>query len=379
VDRDGPRLNAGAPSDVLAAYGLNPVPGIGPDSYPDYGAEHAVTAMDMRPMIRGRARRNPLVLMGCWSNMAEIAVGTGYGSYDVHNVEDRVSFIARMTSGALDRLNSARFLRMLTENIKRSMGVLDTIAFPRDNAANKPYWPSLVGAPSAPEGATMHWLTSTMITRNVKWSWTVNVEVPAGGSTLTGCRTVSGMWRTFSITEWGSISMKCIGYEMDTTEQRWSNNLWLQLGQGEDAPLCESVMSRLNLQAKDWQLTYKSHPAPSWAHTLDLIPDNAKLLSKTQRKVLLRCTCAYRTVAGGVANVLASIPPADLLAREREFYGGVEGQMPYPRKSSGETPCLIGKLDGMLLLQLTPETGRGDSSPTCPHGVQEISASLTST
>lgn len=56
--------------------------------------------------------------------------------------------------------------------------------------------------------------------------------------------------------------------------------------------------------------------APSWAHTLDLIPDNVKLLNKTQRKILLRCTCAYRTVSGGAANVLASIPPADLLVNE---------------------------------------------------------------
>ncbi|CAI6363639.1 unnamed protein product [Macrosiphum euphorbiae] len=58
--------------------------------------------------------------------------------------------------------------------------------------------------------------------------------------------------------------------------------------------------------------------APSWAHTLDLIPGNVKLLNKTQRKILLRCTCAYRTVSGVAANVLASTPPADLLARERE-------------------------------------------------------------
>jgi len=58
--------------------------------------------------------------------------------------------------------------------------------------------------------------------------------------------------------------------------------------------------------------------APSWAHTLNLIPGNVKLMNQTQRKILLRCTCAYRMVLGVAVNVLASTPPADLLARERE-------------------------------------------------------------
>jgi len=58
--------------------------------------------------------------------------------------------------------------------------------------------------------------------------------------------------------------------------------------------------------------------APAWAHTLDLVPGNVRLLNKTQRRVLLRCTCAYRTVSEAALNVLSSTPPADLLARERE-------------------------------------------------------------
>jgi len=69
------------------------------------------------------------------------------------------------------------------------------------------------------------------------------------------------MWRNCTNTEWGQISMKCIGYELDTTVNRWSNNFWLQLGQGVDAYLLENVLCRLNLQAQNWDITYKSHPA----------------------------------------------------------------------------------------------------------------------
>ncbi|XP_060881917.1 uncharacterized protein LOC132953542 [Metopolophium dirhodum] len=58
--------------------------------------------------------------------------------------------------------------------------------------------------------------------------------------------------------------------------------------------------------------------APSWAHTLELVPGNVRTLNRAQRKVLLRCACAYRTVSEAATNVIASTPPADLLAKERE-------------------------------------------------------------
>jgi len=58
--------------------------------------------------------------------------------------------------------------------------------------------------------------------------------------------------------------------------------------------------------------------APAWADTLDLVPANVKSINKVQRKVLLRRTCAYRTVSEAAINVIAATPPADLLASERE-------------------------------------------------------------
>jgi len=57
---------------------------------------------------------------------------------------------------------------------------------------------------------------------------------------------------------------------------------------------------------------------PVWAHTLDLSPANAKIINKVQRKVLLRKTCAHRTVSEAATKVIAATPPADLLARVRE-------------------------------------------------------------
>jgi len=61
-----------------------------------------------------------------------------------------------------------------------------------------------------------------------------------------------------------------------------------------------------------------AYGAPSWAPVLDFTLGNVKLLNRTQRRVLLRKICAYRTVSEAATNVLAGIPSADLLARERE-------------------------------------------------------------
>lgn len=58
--------------------------------------------------------------------------------------------------------------------------------------------------------------------------------------------------------------------------------------------------------------------APSWAGTLEFIPENVRQLNKSQRKVLLRSICGYRTVSEVAVGVLSSTPPADLLAIERE-------------------------------------------------------------
>ncbi|KAL4123012.1 hypothetical protein QTP88_015245 [Uroleucon formosanum] len=78
--------------------------------------------------------------------------------------------------------------------------------------------------------------------------------------------------------------------------------------------------------------------APSWAHTLELVPGNVQTLNRAQRKVLLRCICAYRTVSKAATNVIASTPPADLLAMERmaafdriraknQDHGGMAGEV----------------------------------------------------
>ena len=59
------------------------------------------------------------------------------------------------------------------------------------------------------------------------------------------------------------------------------------------------------------------YAAPVWAHALQNLAIQRRLLS-AQRSVALRIVSAYRTVSTSAVLVLASVPPIDLLAEERQ-------------------------------------------------------------
>lgn len=51
------------------------------------------------------------MLIGHWTNMAELAVGLGVGVYNVHNVEREEEVQARLLGGGLDHILRGQFLR----------------------------------------------------------------------------------------------------------------------------------------------------------------------------------------------------------------------------------------------------------------------------
>lgn len=58
--------------------------------------------------------------------------------------------------------------------------------------------------------------------------------------------------------------------------------------------------------------------APVWRRTLDYVPANVLELQKVQRRAAIRTICGYRTLSHVASNVLAGLPPIQLLAREQE-------------------------------------------------------------
>lgn len=58
------------------------------------------------------------------------------------------------------------------------------------------------------------------------------------------------------------------------------------------------------------------YAAPIWAEAAD-VPAYQRLIAPAHRTSALRIACAYRTVSGDAAQVIAGLPPIDLLATER--------------------------------------------------------------
>lgn len=58
--------------------------------------------------------------------------------------------------------------------------------------------------------------------------------------------------------------------------------------------------------------------APVWSGILEYVPSNVLELKKVQRRAAIRSVCGYRTISYVASNVLAGLPPIQLLARENE-------------------------------------------------------------
>jgi len=56
--------------------------------------------------------------------------------------------------------------------------------------------------------------------------------------------------------------------------------------------------------------------APVWSRTLKCVPANVRELQRVHRRAAIRSICGYRTISHVASNILASLPPIQLLARE---------------------------------------------------------------
>ena len=265
------RRHYGAPPHALRAMGC--VPATLDDGEPieheAYGASGAVNGMDCRFRSRQCARMFPHVTVGCWSNMAELAVCTGLAVYNPMTTEDNLQRLGRLRSGLSDRMTRGRFLRIAWEDWKRGNAIKDEIAFPAAAEAAVA-WADFVHSSFQPDGSTAKWFAETFVTAHLSWSWGANVvgndRGQAGSPSFTGIRTVSSMWRDVSNTEWGAASIHATGrmvsggYDLDTRERMWCYRRHIQLSEGADDPVLESLLHRLNMEARDWGLEYRSHP-----------------------------------------------------------------------------------------------------------------------
>jgi hypothetical protein len=261
----------GAPRYTLQKMGLLPSLHIESDSYSDYGAANAVTALDHRVCSRIQARQYPIVSIGVWTNLAELGITSGLVYFLSYNTEDAENIRYRLTSGNLDKIQRSRALRASLELWKRRAGLLDVIAFPLENCKRE--WADLVNTGKRnTDDPCMLDVAHLMLGDIAYFSWAVNGTLGSAGSTMTGSRLTSSQWRhDYNVSymlydptnESGDGSGKA-RYLLDHTIGSWAYNKLHQghtLGGRTDG--LEYAICRINLTDHAWDVTYKDQ-ATGW-------------------------------------------------------------------------------------------------------------------
>lgn len=109
-----------------------------------YGGGVAVSCCDGVFAPRLVSRASPQVIVGKWTNLAALTLGTGVCLYKTYDVEAKEAVRVRMYSGLHDRMMRARYLRKAVECWKRDTALRDEIAFPGHHRAIKNYWHSFI-------------------------------------------------------------------------------------------------------------------------------------------------------------------------------------------------------------------------------------------
>ncbi|RZF42034.1 hypothetical protein LSTR_LSTR006627 [Laodelphax striatellus] len=116
------KIHQGAPCEVLAALGL-----VEAGNHIDttaYSKDICVNAFDMVTAPREVAHNTPVITMGEWSNIAEIAITLRLAWYDVFNVENKIEIANRVRNCALDHLQRMGYLQRAFEEFKQRSALL---------------------------------------------------------------------------------------------------------------------------------------------------------------------------------------------------------------------------------------------------------------
>lgn len=109
-----------------------------------YGGSVAVSSSDSLFAPRLISRASPQVIVGKWTNLAALTLGTGVCLYKTYDVEAKEAVRARMYTGLHNRIMRARFLRKAVECWKRDTALRDEIAFPGHHRAIRNYWHNFI-------------------------------------------------------------------------------------------------------------------------------------------------------------------------------------------------------------------------------------------
>lgn len=127
----------------------------------------------------------------------------------------------------------------------------------RQNDIVSRYWTQLIGDEDGAEGSSVSWFVREAVTRQVSWSWDMNVVATNAGRTNTGFRTPSSCPRDMYNAEWATFGMtggsrpEISQYSKNDIQGHWAAGYYTQTGQGWDDPQFSHRLMVWNLEGKD--------------------------------------------------------------------------------------------------------------------------------
>nr|WGU15420.1 coat protein [Nilaparvata lugens toti-like virus 1] len=158
-----------------------------------YGKSNCVNCLDMGVSDRETAENFPVIYIGYWPAVAEIALTFRLAMYDVFNTESSLDIQQRRLNCGLDRIQRACYLRRSVENFKREAGITDGIVHPALAEDDRiPIWLDWIQGAGEVKG--LHEFIKCFIGGGkTDFSWEVNIHCGVQ-ATWTGIRTSSDMW-----------------------------------------------------------------------------------------------------------------------------------------------------------------------------------------
>jgi hypothetical protein len=228
----GTRSN-GAPAEVLRILFPETIPVPESQAWPVFDHRNAVTAGDHCFGSEDEVVRHPAIHIGCWNNIAEIAIMSGIALYDCTNIENRTTISLRIFGSTQDGKERAAFLRRGVEEWKRGQQLGDEHLRPDLFPRLIGFWESLVYGTNPEEGSLSGLLRMWLGGNTVIWNWDLG-RYSGQSISYTGIRTSPEMWKTELASTHKNIDLDSTCYRLCTREGDWRQYSYQQIGDGVD-------------------------------------------------------------------------------------------------------------------------------------------------
>lgn len=224
--------------------------------YEWYDHDFAVTAFNQVFTTAKKAKANPCVTIGSWSNVAELAISLGICLYNCTNAETTDTVKMGLNGSNLDAIDRAAYMRRAIEEFGSASGIREDVVTPtistRVSAAV-----ALAIKDSQKVLTLKNYCCSHLGGETLEYSWSVNYK-HASSKSLTGMRLHPNLYRS-------EVNRQIIAWDitptmkLDTTAGSPTFGYLCQVARGCDDEVIERVLTRIDY-TRTGAWAYKTWP-----------------------------------------------------------------------------------------------------------------------